>query len=462
MMLVEGLKSAWWLIVALGVLVTFHELGHYLAARWCGVKVLRFSVGFGKPLWLRRDRHGTEWVIAMLPLGGYVRMLGEHDLVDRKTEVSEEERAQSHDHKPVGQRMLISFAGPFANLVLCVTFLWLMFVIGRPDYAPVVGEAQGIAAQAGLHRGDTLLAIGDRKTPTWTEASMALLTSAIDRGRVPVEIRTADGVETRRTLDFSKLPAGNDLDIALGHIGIIPRHLLQVPLVDKVTPDSAAAGVLQPDDLIVAVDGVPLTYWYELPPLVARLGEAGGGPVEIERGGKRMTVTLTPRFGALPKQAGGGEGWLLGVSPPKEVEKAPKDALLRYGPLEAVPAAFRETWYQLGELGGMFTRAFEGRVAVKDTFAGPIGIARAANAYAKNGLAWYISLLALLSLSLGVLNLLPVPVLDGGHLLYYLIELIKGGPLSDRAMAAGQYVGLALLLGLMGLAFFNDLQGLIR
>ena len=462
MMIAEGLKSAWWLIVALGVLVTFHELGHYLAARWCGVKVLRFSVGFGRPLWMRRDRHGTEWVIAMLPLGGYVRMLGEHDLVDRKTEVSEEERAQSHDHKPVGQRMLISFAGPFANLVLCVALLWLMFVIGRPDYAPVVGEARGIAAAAGLQRGDPLLSVGDRATPTWTEASMALLTSAIDRGRVPVEIRTAGGLETRRSLDFSRLPAGNDLGSAIEHLGIVPRHQLQVPLVETVSPGSAADGVLRPGDRILAVGGTPLTYWDELPPLVARLGEAGGGPVEFERDGARQTATLVPRLGARPKEAGGGQAWLLGIGAPKDVAKAPKDALLRYGPLDAVPAAFRETWYQLGELGGMFQRAFDGRLAVKDTVSGPIGIARAANAYAKNGLAWYISLLALLSLSLGVLNLLPVPVLDGGHLLYYLIELVKGRPLSDRAMAAGQYVGLALLLGLMGLAFFNDLQGLIR
>lgn len=454
--------SAWWLIVALGVLVTIHELGHYAAARWCGVRVLRFSVGFGKPLWMRKDKHGTEWAIAAIPLGGYVRMLGEHDLVDRKTPVSEAERSESHDHKPVGQRMLISFAGPFANLVLCVALLWLMFVIGRPDYAPVVGQAEGIAAAAGLKRGDTLLAIGDRETPTWTEASMALLTAAIDHGPTPVKIRTAGGETTVRTLDFSKLPAGNDLDVAASHIGILPRHQMQVPLVDSVAPGGAADGVLKPGDRILAVGDTPVALWADLPPLVARLGEAGGGTITFERDGARKTATLVPRWGSRPKEAGGGQAWQLGIGAAKDVAKAPKDALLRYGPIEAVPAAFHETKFQIGELFGMFKRAFDGRLAVKNTFSGPIGIARAANAYAKNGLAWYLSLLALLSLSLGVLNLLPVPVLDGGHLLYYLIELLKGGPLSDRAMAAGQYVGLALLLGLMGLAFYNDLQGLIR
>ena len=291
---------------------------------------------------------------------------------------------------------------------------------------------------------------------------MALLTAAIDHGPTPVKIRTAGGATAVRTLDFSKLPAGNDLDVAAGHIGILPRHQMQIPLVDSVAPGGAADGVLKPGDRILAVGDTPVALWADLPPLVARLGEAGGGTITFERNGARKTATLVPRWGSRPKEAGGGQTWQLGIGAARDVAKAPKDALLRYGPIEAVPAAFHETKFQIGELFGMFKRAFDGRLAVKNTFSGPIGIARAANAYAKNGLAWYLSLLALLSLSLGVLNLLPVPVLDGGHLLYYLIELLKGGPLSDRAMAAGQYVGLALLLGLMGLAFYNDLQGLIR
>lgn len=458
----EFLGSAWWLIVALGVLVTFHELGHYWAARWCGVKVLRFSVGFGKPLWMRRDRNGTEWVVAAIPLGGYVRMLGEHDLIDRKTEVSAEERAQSHDHKPVGQRMLISFAGPFANFVLCVALFWVMFVIGRPDYAPVVGQVEGVAAQGGLRRGDTLLAIGERETPTWTEASMALATAAIDRGQVPVRVRTAAGVETTRRFDFSGVPKGEPLEQVFGRIGILPRHQMRPAVVESVTPGSASEGKLRSGDRIVAIDGTPVEFWADIAPLVARIGPRGGGTVDLLRDGAPLTLTLAPRLQRQPGAPATSEpSWLLGVAQPP-VPKAAKDAVLRYGPLEAVPASLRETRFKAGELFGMFKLAFTGKLAVKDTFSGPIGIGRAANAYARNGLAWYLSLLAALSLSIGILNLLPIPVLDGGHLLYYLIELAKGRPLSDRAMAAGQYVGLVLLLGLMGLAFYNDLQRLIQ
>ena len=456
----EFFGSAWWLIVALGVLVTFHELGHYWAARWCGVKVLRFSVGFGKPLWMRRDRHGTEWVVAAIPLGGYVRMLGEHDLTDRKTTVALEERAQSHDHKPVGQRMLISFAGPFANFVLCIALFWLMFVIGRPDYAPVAGQVEGVAAQGGLRRGDTLLSIGERQTPTWTEASMALATAAIDRDQVPVRVRTADGVEVTHQFDFSDVPGGEPLQKVFGRIGIVPRHQMRPAVVDTVAPGSAGDGKLRSGDRIVAIDGTPVQFWGDIAPLAARIGPRGGGTVDLLRDGAPLSVAMAPKLKRQPGAAS-EPSWQFGVTP-APAAKAAMDAVLRYGPLEAVPAALREARFQAGELFGMFKRVFNGKLGVENSVSGPIGIARAANAYAQNGLAWYLSLLAVLSLSLGILNLLPIPVLDGGHLLYYLIELAKGRPLSDRAMAAGQYVGLALLLGLMGLAFYNDLQGLIQ
>ena len=455
--MIEFLSSAWWLIVALGILVTFHEFGHYWVARRCGVKVQRFSVGFGKPLWMRKGKDGTEWVVAAIPLGGYVKMLDE-----REGDVPAADLDQAFNRKTVWQRMAIVAAGPIANLILCIAFFWAMFVIGRPDFAPVVGQVQGIAAQAGLRSGDTLLAIGERATPTWTEASMALVTSAIDRAQAQVHVRTASGAEITRRIDFAKLPKGDDLRQSIRQIGITPRHQVLPAMVGEVTAGSAGEGKLRSGDRIVAIDGTPVRSWAEIAPLVARIGPRGGGDIDLLRDGAPLTVTLAPKLQPQPRAAAGSApSWLLGVAP-AERSKPVKDAVLRYGPLAAFPAALRETRFQTGELFNMIERAFSGKLAVKDTVSGPIGIARAANLYAQNGVAWYLSLLAALSLSLAILNLLPIPVLDGGHLLYYLIELFKGSPLSDRAMAAGQYVGLALLLGLMGLAFYNDLQGLIQ
>lgn len=451
--MIDALSSVWWLIVALGILVTFHEYGHYWVARRCGVKVLRFSVGFGKPLWMRKGKDGTEWVIAAIPLGGYVKMLDE-----REGDVRADEVDQAFNRKTVQQRMAIVVAGPLANLILCIALFWLMFVIGRPDYAPVVGEAQGIAAASGMRRGDTLLAIGDRETPTWTEASMALVTSAIDRAQTPIRVRTPEGAVLTRQVDFSKLAKSDDLMQTFGRIGILPRHQMQPAVVGEVVAGSAGDGKLRVGDRIVAIGGTKVQYWADISPLVARIGELGGGDIELVRDGATLTVAVSPQSRAA---AAGGSSWLLGVRA-ADTGKAPKDAVLRYGPLAAFPAALRETRFQTTELFRMIRSAFSGKLAVQNTVSGPIGIAQAANAYAKNGLAWYLSLLAALSLSLAILNMLPIPVLDGGHLLYYLIELVKGRPLSERAMAAGQYVGLALLFGLMGLAFYNDLQRLIQ
>ncbi|WP_119718602.1 RIP metalloprotease RseP [Cognatilysobacter tabacisoli] len=452
----EFLGSIWWLIVSLGVLVTIHEFGHYWVARRSGVKVLRFSIGFGRALWKRVGKDGTEYVVAAIPLGGYVKMLDE-----REGEVPASQRAQAFNNQSVYKRIAIVFAGPLANLILCVTLLWAMFVIGRPDYAPVVGQVDGIAAEAGLRPGDTLLAIGNRATPTWSDAQMALIPAALDHADVRVQVRTAAGTEAERELRLSSLPAEFDERRAVEAIGLTARHELAPALIGRVVPESAGWGVLAEGDVITAIDGEPIARADEVRPAVQRLGERGvPAMVEVRRDGERLALELAPRRMQDPQT--GDAYWGLGIALAAGAPPA-KDAVLRYGPVAAVPAALREGVHQTREIFAMIGRAFSGKVSVENTVAGPITIARAANAYASHGAAWYLSMLAMLSLSLGILNLLPIPILDGGHLLYYLIELVKGSPVSERVMAAGQYVGLALIASLMGLAFYNDIvNNLVR
>ncbi|HZH44069.1 MAG TPA: RIP metalloprotease RseP [Lysobacter sp.] len=446
----EFFGSLWWLLVSLGVLITIHEFGHFWVARRCGVKVLRFSIGFGKALWKRTGRDGTEYVIAAIPLGGYVRMLDE-----REGDVAPHDARHAFNRQSVWRRIAIVVAGPLANLLLCVALLWAMFVIGRPDYAPVIGAVEGIAARAGVREGDTVLAVGGRAVATWTEVEAALLPAALDREDVALAVRTAAGDTATRTLRLSQLPRTLDELRAVRGIGLVPRHFVPPPVIDAVV-GPPALGVLRPGDRLLVVDGAPIRRWQDIAPLVQAAGTRGV-PVrlEVERAGRRISAQLRPQ----PQVREGERYWALGIQ-----SRAPEhDAVLRHAPLAAMPAAAREAAHQTGELFAMIGRAFSGKVSVQNTVAGPLTIARAANAFAQQGPAWFLSMLALLSLSLGILNLLPIPILDGGHLLYYLIELIKGSPVSERVMAAGQYVGLAVIVGLMGLAFYNDIvNNLVR
>ena len=438
----EFFGSVWWLIVSLGILVTFHEFGHYWVARRCGVRVLRFSVGFGKPVWKRIGRDGTEYAIAWIPLGGYVKMLDE-----REVEVAPSERHESFNAKSVWQRIAIVAAGPIANLLLCIALLWLMFVVGKPDFQPDIGRAEGIAAEAGFQAGDRLLEVNGRATRTWSEAGIALATAVIDREPTAVRVRTADGDERVRMLPLDRPGLVLSEERPFTDLGLRPAW---PAVVGEVSPGSAAeAAGLRAGDRIVSLDGRPVHTYDQVSPLLQELA----GPdrplaLEIERDGRRQGLEVRPQRA----ERDGQPVWQLGVlAAPLE-----QDALLRFGPLAAVPAALAETRQMTSDVLGMLWRMVSGQASLKN-ISGPITIARVANGSAGLGPAWFFNFLAILSLSLCIMNLLPIPVLDGGHLLYYLIELVKGSPVGERGLVAGQYIGLALLAGLMGLAFYNDI-----
>ncbi|MBD8527228.1 RIP metalloprotease RseP [Pseudomarimonas arenosa] len=448
----EFFGSVWWLIVALGVLVTFHEFGHYWVARRCGVKVLRFSVGFGTPLWRRLGKNGTEFVVAALPLGGYVKMLDE-----REGEVKQAELPQAFTQKSVYQRFAIVFAGPLFNLILTLFLLWAMFLIGKGDYSPTVGRTSGIAEQAGLLLDDRILKVDGKEVPTWTHLNIELTAAVMDRRALDLQVADADGAIRQVELGLDSIDPALEERQAMRKVGLMPRQWMLPPIVGEAVKDGAAAEAgLRAGDRIISIDGQAIDFFDRIGS-VLNAREDGGAAVTlvVERDGGRLDFQLQPK---AESASDGSKVWRVGIAPDRQSAK--HDVVLSYGPIDAIGASFKET-YELGAATlGMLKRMIVG-LASLNNLSGPISIAQFANASAQTGVAGFLFFLAVLSLSLCIMNLLPIPILDGGHLLYYLIEMIKGSPVSERMLVAGQYVGLVFLAGLMGLAFYNDIVRLV-
>ena len=445
----EFVGSVWWLLVTLGLLVTFHEFGHFWVARRCGVKVLRFSIGFGKPLWSRRGRDGVEYAIGAIPLGGYVKFLDAREADDPQAVAHQ---PGEYNAAPVWQRMAIAVAGPAFNILFTIVAFWAMFVIGRPDYQPIIGAPQGLAAAAGLQAGERVDAVDGDKVDSWSSTMMAVAQAAMVRQDVALTVTDTHGQIQQRTLILSKLPADAvDNDKTFDAIGL----QLQPPpaVAGAVTDGPAQRAGMQVGDRILSINGVAIANFDTLSSTIA--AQAAKNPqldVLVERNGHELHLPII----AEQRSNAGKTHWIIGIG----VLSRNHDALEHYGPLRAIPAAFSETWKTTRSTLAMIGSMLSGQASAKN-LSSVIGIAQIANVSAQMGLAWFLSFLALISLSLGILNLLPIPILDGGHLLYYFIELVKGSPLSERAMIAGQYVGMALLASLMSLTFYNDIVRLI-
>jgi regulator of sigma E protease len=441
-------------LVTLGILVTIHEYGHFWVARRCGVKVLRFSIGFGKSLYRWYDKRDTEFVIAAIPLGGYVKMLDE-----REGEVDPAELELAFNRKPVLQRIAVVIAGPLANFLLAVLAFWFLFVIGVRGVAPIIdGVApDSIAWHAGLEPGQEILAVDGVATSTRQQLTMQLLDRLGESGTIRFTVKYPDSaLEYESTASLDQWLAGEDEPDLLDGLGLklySPRWLARI---GEVLPDSPAerAG-LQVGDLLLRADEVELGGWMEWVDYV-RDHPGTRVQLQLERDGELLETTITParkttEDGEVYGQVG------VSVEAPEWPENFIREA--RYGPLAAVVPAMQRTWdLSLFTLDAV-KKMLSGLISPKN-LSGPISIAKVASASAKSGLESYIGFLALLSISLGVLNLLPIPVLDGGHLMFYLIELVKGSPVSEKAQSIGYQLGMMLLIGVMVLAFYNDLARL--
>lgn len=442
-------------VVAIGVLIVVHEYGHYLIARLCGVKVLRFSIGFGRPLWsIRRGRDQTEWVIAALPLGGYVKMLDEHE-----GPVAPEEAHRAFNRKSVWRRIAIVVAGPLANFLLAIALYWALFVGGVQEAKPVVAApGPGTVAEAsGLARGETILKINAEPVVSWQQVRWRLLQLAVEKQPARLEVIDEKQRLSWRTLDLSHFELDGFEGDPLGRLGLRLYRPDVAPIIGKVVSGSVAeAGGLRSGDRVISIDGNEIRVWEDL---VAAVQARPGANVRVvvSRGNEEFEIRLQPRAERQDGQVIGRIGAAPHVDPEAMKEFV---TTVRYAPSTALAMALERTWEMSAFSLKMLGKMVIGEISWKN-LSGPVTIADYAGQTAQIGLGAYAAFLALISISLGVLNLLPIPLLDGGHLLYYVVEIFKGSPVSERTMELGQRLGLTVLLFLMAFALYNDFNRLL-
>ncbi len=442
-------------IVALGVLITFHEFGHYLVARWNGVKVLRFSVGFGQPIFRKCiGKDQTEWVVAAIPLGGYVKMLDENE-----GRVPEKDLSRAFNRQPVGRRFAIVAAGPLANFLLAIVLYWLMFILGVEGVKPIIGSIvpNTPVAQAQFEEGETIVRIKNETVESWQDVRWTLLRDAVNQSAdITVETLNPRGEINWRQLDLSSIHPDELAGDVLGIIGFSAYQPEIKPIIAEVMSGSAGerAGLMVGDE-VIAVDDKAVYSWMEFVPEI-QSNPGRTMVLEILRHGQMIQLSVTPEVQTEQGRTIGR----IGIMP--VIDQFAFEALrvmVTYPADEAVRKALDKTWETTVLTLRMLYKMIFGDVSWKNV-SGPISIADYAGQSAQMGLVSYMAFLALISVSLGVLNLLPIPVLDGGHLMYYTIEIIKGSPVSEKAVIIGQKVGLAMLFTLMTFAIYNDISRL--
>lgn len=443
--------------VALGSLVVVHELGHYLVARWCGVKVLRFSVGMGRVIWSRRfGRDQTEWALSILPLGGYVKMLDARE--QALEDISEADLKREFTRQSVWRRIAIVAAGPIANFLLAIVLFAGLYMHGVPEPVPVLRAAaeQSAAYQAGLRAGDRITAINGAPVQVWSEVRWKLMQLVLEKADARVDVERPNPNGSGKLLNSVTLRlAGIDSNELEGDfLGKLGLALARPPAVlGKIMDGPAKAAGLQSGDRITAIDAVPVQDGLAF---VEKVRESAGKPLLLEgvRGGNRFEVRVTPE--AMEEGDSGKRIGRIKV----EVPLAPEMATVSDGPLTALAKGAQRTWDTSAMTVKMIGKMIVGQVSLKN-ITGPITIADYAGQTARVGLVSYLSFLAFISISLGVMNLLPIPVLDGGHLLYYALEILTGRPVSERFGEIAQRAGLGLLMALMLVAAFNDIVRLM-